>query len=226
MPALTGIDRVVVLMLENRSFDCMLGKLYPKADAFNGLSGHEFNPWHTNDGNIQNIPVWNNGAMDPASACLPDPDPGELFLDDINIQLFGLKGTPDDAVPTMDGFVDNYARQKPSGGSAPDPIEVMHFFTPVQVPIISQLAKAFGVSDQWHASAPCQTWPNRFFVHTGTAGGYVNNSPPHFPYLMPSIFKRLSDRGKTWKVYFHDFAASCNTRRYLARCAGAFQTVR
>jgi phospholipase C len=72
------------------------------------------------------------------------------------------------------------------------------------VPVLSQLAKAFGVSDQWHASAPCQTWPNRFFAHTGTAGGYVDNAPAHFPYLMPSIFKRLDEVGKTWKVYFHD----------------------
>ena len=68
----------------------------------------------------------------------------------------------------------------------------MHYFTPEQVPVISQLARAFGVSDRWHASAPCQTWPNRFFAHTATANGYVNNSPTHFPYMMETVFNRLS----------------------------------
>ena len=67
----------------------------------------------------------------------------------------------------------------------------MHHYLPQQVPALSSLARAFAVSDQWHASAPNQTWPNRFFVHTGTARGYVNNSPAHFPYEMPTIFDRL-----------------------------------
>jgi len=57
--------------------------------------------------------------------------------------------------------------------------------------VISKLARQFAVSDRWHASAPNQTWPNRFFVHTGTAAGHVNNSPPRFPYDIPSIFNRL-----------------------------------
>ena len=80
----------------------------------------------------------------------------------------------------------------------------MHGFTPEQVPVISQLARSFGVSDRWHASAPNQTWPNRFFVHTGTAGGYVNNAPAHFPYLMPTIFNRLTERRRSWRIYHHD----------------------
>ena len=89
----------------------------------------------------------------------------------------------------------------------PDPYSVMHYFTPDQVPVISQLARAFGVSDRWHASAPCQTWPNRFFAHAGTAAGYVNNSPTHFPYLMETVFNRLDSVGQSWRIYFHDVAA-------------------
>jgi phospholipase C len=80
----------------------------------------------------------------------------------------------------------------------------MHYFTPQQVPVISALARAFGVCDQWYASAPCQTWPNRFFVHTATAAGHVENSKFHIPFTSPSIFRRLEDREKSWRVYFHD----------------------
>lgn len=43
------------------------------------------------------------------------------------------------------------------------------------IPVISELAKSFAVCDHWYASAPCQTWPNRGFVHTGSSDGHINN---------------------------------------------------
>lgn len=202
MGAREGIEHVVVLMLENRSFDCMFGRLYPERDGFEGLTGKETNPYHQPNGPVRILPVWNDTAMDAVSATIPDPDPGELFAD-MNVQLFGLNGQPGADPPPMNGFIDNYMRQPPTA-PGPDPMAVMHYFTPDQVPVISRLARAFGVCDQWHASTPCQTWPNRFFAHTATAGGYVNNSPTHFPYMMPSIFKRLTDKKRSWRVYFHD----------------------
>lgn len=199
MGALEGIEHVVVLMLENRSFDCMLGKLYPKDPSFEGLSGTERNLWLA-----QPVPIWSSSwtPLDPQSASIPDPDPGELFPD-MNAQLFN--GPRAAAPPSMSGFVQNYMDQTPPPAECQ---AVMHYFTPEQVPVISTLARAFGVCDQWHASAPCQTWPNRFFVHTGTALGYVNNSNFPIPFPGASIFKRLSDCGKGWRVYFHDVPQS------------------
>jgi len=202
------IRHVVVLMLENRSFDCMLGMLYPNSDNFDGLIGTEFNPWHKPDGTQQNIQVWKDPALTAQTVCIPDPDPGELFRD-IHMQLHGLAadGTVRTTGPDMSGFVDNYMRQDATTPAA-DPYSPMHYFTPDQVPVISQLARSFGVSDRWHASAPCQTWPNRFFAHTGTAAGYVDNAPPHFPYTMPTVFNRLSSVNQTWQIYFHDIPQS------------------
>jgi phospholipase C len=182
----------------------MLGMLYPNSDSFDGLIGTEFNTWHRPDGIQQNIQIWKDPALTAQTIYVPDPAPGELFID-IQMQLRGLTsdGSVGIGVSTMSGFVDNYMRQ-PSKAPAPDPYSVMQYFTPDQVPVISQLARAFGVSDRWHASAPCQSWPNRFFVHAGTAAGYVNNSPSHFPYTMPTVFNRLSTVNRTWKIYFHD----------------------
>jgi phospholipase C len=80
MGALEGIQHVVVLMLENRSFDCMLGKLYPAGPGFAGLTGTETNPYQRSDG-IVALPVWQSSAMDPFAATIPDPDPGEQFVD-------------------------------------------------------------------------------------------------------------------------------------------------
>lgn len=203
------VEHLVVLMLENRSFDCMLGWLYPKSAAFDGLDGTETNPWHTADGAIEQIAVWNDRGMRPDTAMIPDPDPGELFTD-MNMQIFGLHGTPEGPAD-MSGFVDSYLRQPPADRPY-DPKAVMHCFTPQQVPVLSRLATAFGVSDRWFASAPCETWPNRFFAHTGTAGGWVDNERPRFPRLvprwLPSVFRRMERHGRSWRIYFHDFPQS------------------
>ena len=194
------IEHVVVLMLENRSFDCILGGLYPESASFDGLSGTESNPLH--DGT--DIRVWKNGNLDVKSMSIPDPDPGELWTD-INMQLFGLDGRPGSQIPPMNGFVNNYVRQTDGPAGSHSPEAVMHYYTPEQLPVISTLARQFAVCDQWFASAPCQTWPNRFFLHCATAAGYENNSPAHFPYLMHTVFNKMSESGKEWKIYFHDF---------------------
>jgi phospholipase C len=190
------IQHVVVLMLENRSFDSMLGRLYPNDSDFRGLTLNEFNKY----GNGL-FGVWNDTGMTPATACIPDPDPGEAFTD-MNFQLFGSAGRSENP-PTMCGFAENYVTHAKGAASA-----VMHYFSPEQVPVISALAKAFGVSDCWHASAPCQTWPNRFFAHTGTSLGYVDNKGFPIPFRAPSIFSRLEEHDKTWRVYFHDMPQS------------------
>jgi phospholipase C len=195
------IEHVVVLMLENRSFDCMLGRLYPDDPDFRGLTLKESNTYGATP-----IPVWNDPGIDAAAACIPKPDPGELFTD-VNVQLFGADPPPA-GPPQMSGFAANYAGQKPSKDGVPRPRDVLHYFTPDQVPVISTLAKAFGVSDAWHASAPCQTWPNRFFAHTATSLGHVDNHTFPIPYPAASIFHQLEKAGKSWRVYFHDMPQS------------------
>jgi phospholipase C len=74
------------------------------------------------------------------------------------------------------------------------------------VPVISRLAKQFAVCDRWFASAPCQTWPNRWFVHAATADGHENNRPIHLPDV-ETIYNRFEQaRIGDWKIYFHDIA--------------------
>lgn len=195
-----NIQHVVVLMLENRSFDCMLGRLYPAGPSFEGLTLNESNVCGMSYG------VWTDDNMTPAIACVPDPDPGERFID-MNVQLFGTPKRPAVGRPTMCGFAQNYGDPKVVSGYR-DPGAVMHYFTEKQVPVISTLAKAFGVCDEWHASAPCQTWANRFFAHTATSLGHVDNSLFMLPFTATSLFRRLQDNGNSWRVYFHDVPQS------------------
>jgi phospholipase C len=198
---LMNIAHVVVLMLENRSFDCMLGRLYPGRADFDGITNSHSNRWNGKD-----VPAWSSPAMSSQVACIPTPDPAELFVD-MTAQIFGVGNAPT-APATMAGFAANYM-QVPTN----DPAAVMHGFAADQVPVLSALAKGFGVSDRWHASAPNQTWPNRFFVHSGTAAGHVNNSPPRFPYEMPTIFNRLTEKQRSWRIYYHDIPQSATLAR-------------
>lgn len=208
------IQHVVVLMLENRSFDCILGRLYPTDPYFDGLTLNESNVCGMTYG------VWTAPDITSAIACTPDPDPGEAYTD-IKMQLYG-NGDPLPAVATMSGFAANY-NSLPASEGYRDPGAVMHYFTPEQVPVISSLAKAFGVCDQWFASAPCQTWPNRFFVHTGTCQGYVDNSDFPIPFDAPSLFRRLEDQGVSWRVYFHDMPQSILLKDVWACALGHYR---
>lgn len=200
-PSATKIDHVVVLMLENRSFDSLLGRLYPNRPDFDGLKGTETNFLGTNP-----VRVWTTKGAPAPDPKIPDPDPNELF-EDMSEQIFGP--TAQRKKPTMGGFVSNYAKVAGDAHAC----NIMHYYTPDQVPVLTQLATSFAVSDRWFASAPNQTWPNRFFTHCGTARGWLNNMPLHVPYLMDTIFNRLSDKNRSWRIYFHDIPQSATLSR-------------
>src|SRR5580700_9047928 len=112
------IAHVVVLMLENRSFDSMLGRLYPASESFRGLTGQESNNYDD-----EQIGVWTSTAWGPDAACIPAPDPNEDFSD-MTDQIFGT-GLQPPSPPKMSGFVSNYMKENTN-----DPRAVMHGFSP------------------------------------------------------------------------------------------------
>jgi phospholipase C len=77
-------------------------------------------------------------------------------------------------------------------------------FTPEQVPVLSGLARGFGVFDHWFCEVPSQTFANRSFWTAATASGFVVNEPVQnflAGNTAETIFNRLEQHGKTWKVY-------------------------
>src|SRR6201993_3932557 len=99
---LAAIEHIVELMLENRSFDHMLGFLYadsgnrsPLGHAFDGLTGDETNP----DENGNRVSVYEIKASDPNCYLMPGADPGEGFQN-TNYQLFSTDDPADGAKPT------------------------------------------------------------------------------------------------------------------------------
>jgi phospholipase C len=111
-------------------------------------------------------------------------------------------------VPTTDGFVTDYISTLTAElGRQPtyeEYSQVMTGFTPEQIPVLSGLARGFGVFDHWFSEVPSQTFTNRSFWTAATASGLVVNSPvPKWltGNTAETIFDRLEQHGKTWKVY-------------------------
>jgi phospholipase C len=110
--------------------------------------------------------------------------------------------------PTMDGFVTDYISVLTAElGRQPtyeEYSQVMTGFTPEQIPVLSALARGFGVFDHWFCEVPSQTFTNRSFWTAATSSGFVVNSPVK-KWLQENkaetIFNRIEQHAKTWKVY-------------------------
>jgi phospholipase C len=202
---LKGIKRVVWYMLENRSLDHLLGQLYtektpPPAHFYPSGSPSRF------DGLGANPTFFNtyNGQIVTAKAVLPgvddtpNPDPGETW-ENVNVQIYPY--WPIKANPVMGGFLTDYVTQGPG-----DPTQIMRFYTPQHVPIISYLAQTGAVSDAWFCSAPTETYANRAFSISGTSDGLVDNvvtADP--PFYANTIFNIMTNCGfNDWAIYAND----------------------
>jgi len=198
--ALTNVEHVVVLMLENRSLDNLLGYLYtptslpnvtPGNPPFDGLAFG--GPYSNPDGQGAAVNAGSpTGTWPPAKNphVVPYPDPGEPF-DDVTQQV---------ANGAMTGFVQNYLSQK--GVTTANASQIMQNYSPQQLTVLGALAKAFAVSDGWFCSMPTQTWPNRAFVHAGSSQGNVVNAP-YLPYTIDTVYNVLDSLGISWNI-FHD----------------------
>jgi phospholipase C len=228
--AISNIRNVFVLMLENRSFDHMLGfsglsGKDPDGNntTINGLKGTEFNCYEN-----QPYPV-----TQPADYIMP-VGPAHEFADVVE-QLcgqnvcfpVGAKYPQGATYPKIDnsGFVSDYAHSHTKGeGNAPDNFgEVMKCYQnvaqgPQQLPVLYALASEFAVCDNWYASMPGPTWPNRFFAIAASSGG-LDDSPSNpqildwelnpwsgFEFAEGTLLDQLNalPAGTGWRVYRGD----------------------
>jgi phospholipase C len=219
------MDHLVLVLFENRSFDNLLGRLYQPGEvpSFEGVLGKDLsNPipdWAQHPGPGTTVPY--GIALDMDS---PNPDPGEEYphtntqifnvLDDANrfkdaTEMVAPFNAPAEGQqPAMDGFVTDYISYLTvQFGRQPTYDEykmIMTGYTPEQVPVLSRLAREFGVFDHWFSEVPSQTLANRSFWTAATSSGYVVNRP--MTNFMrhndaETIFDRLDQHQKTWKVY-------------------------
>ena len=204
-----AIEHIYVLMLENRSFDHMLGfSAITGIDAATGESTaiHGLNGTESNSAKGVSYTV-----LRGADNVLPADPPHEF--PSVVEQLCGQgawypRGGPYPPINNS-GFAESYAE-----GGGTDPRDVMKCYTPDQLPVLTALAREFAVCDNWHASLPGPTWPNRIFVHAASSGG-LDHSPTvaeiaeweaisGLPMPNGTIFDRLNSAGIRRRLYGGD----------------------
>ena len=213
---LSKVNHIVVVMLENRSFDHMLGFLYqssnnvsPLGQPFEGLTGKETNL----DANGKPATVFPIQPTDPNAYLRPGANPGEGYLN-TNSQLFSQQDAPVPVTPASNnGFLTNFAYTLGWESKEPGQVvagtqasQIMGIYTPATLPVLSKLASGYAVCDQWYASAPTETFPNRAFVSMATSQGFVQDKSCSV-YTAPSIFTALGKKSASWAVYGYDAPA-------------------
>jgi phospholipase C len=192
---LNALRHVVVLMMENRSFDHMLGALQAENPKINGLSGQESNLGTDNEPAKVQPEAAYQGQLDP------DPD---HHFPAVHKQLyFGTPGPP--AAPSMGGFVQSYWDQQ---RDVEHSRKIMYYFDRDTLPVLHTLARNYAVFNGWFSSIPGPTVCNRAFAHYGTSFGQV--SLDIFFLLEPfkSIYERMLAAGRTTKLYYFDPSSS------------------
>ncbi|KAB1227562.1 Non-specific phospholipase C2 [Morella rubra] len=188
------IKTIVVLVMENRSFDHMLGwmkKLNPK---INGVDGSEWNALSVTDPNSKRFYFDNKSHY-------VDPDPGHSFQA-IREQIFGSADTSAHPAPMIGFAQEAYSMDNTTNMSR----SVMNGFPPNKVPVYQALVSEFAVFDRWFASVPSSTQPNRLFVHSGTSGGATSNIGSLLAkgYPQRTIFEDLDAAGISFGIYYQN----------------------
>jgi phospholipase C len=166
-------------MLENRSFDHMLGylKLEGGRDDVDGLTHDRSNTYNGNTYPVHHL---------SQTAFREDQDPCHDG-DCVTEQLDNGNG----------GFVSNYAKHYPDD---PDPGLVMGYYNGATLSVYDHLAREFCICDAWFSSVPGATWPNRLYAVTGQSDGSKDNETVPF-YNLPSFVRHLDAKNVSWRWY-------------------------
>lgn len=186
---LSKVEHIVVLMLENRSFDHMLGYLSLEAGRtdIDGLQ-----PGMSNEHDGRQFLVRHLTSTQMAGKQL-DPDHSGAATER---QINGGR---------MDGFVNSYASTLASRGVTDfDPGSIMGYFNASDLPVYDHLAAEFCVCDHWHSSVPGATWPNRLYAVAGSADGTRDDKPPPPIYDKHSFVRHLDAAQVSWRWYSYD----------------------
>jgi len=189
-------------MMENRSFDHMLGFLKEKNQDINGCLP---NAAGCSNHLIPNDPASQSYTVDKTAVYVQnDPHHSISWTTE---QIYGYpKGTtpPPDALPTMDGFIAAYADE--FDGDLEQAATIMKCFDPEHVPIITNLSMEFGFFDGWFAAVPGPTMVNRAYASSATSHGMGTNDKKTIAKGLPqkTMFKQLLDMGLDYRVYYQD----------------------
>jgi phospholipase C len=190
------VDRIVVVMMENRSFDHMLGYLSRPRWRL----GDPADEGSTVDGLADDVTVTWDGA--------------DYSTFPLGTTRWEYEDPPHEGrrvawqVEDPARYIATYLEKHPEG----DPLGVMSYLTPAEVPVYDFFAREFCVCDSWYCSVPGETWPNRMYAVAGTAGGEVDIPATVLEGLwgVHTFFRELDDavgddgEPVTWRWYSSD----------------------
>jgi phospholipase C len=191
-PGLDALKHIVVLMMENRSFDHMLGSVP-------GIGGIDDAEAYSNADTTGAL-VQPQALAEFQSQLQPDPD---HHFPAVDLQIFG--GDPNRRA-NMQGFVKSYYNQQQNVAHSH---EILYYFKQSDLPVLTTLATEFAVFNRWFASIPGPTICNRAFAHYGTSFGRVDMNLLYINEPFKSIYDRLVGAPPhTSKLYYYDTASS------------------
>eukprot|EP01018_Ginkgo_biloba_P002014 Gb_00801 [translate_table: standard] len=190
------IKNIVVLVMENRSFDHILGWMKRLNPQIDGVTGSESNPVSTADPNSPEIFFKDDAEY-------VDPDPGHTF-EAVREQVFGSNDTSANP-PPMNGFVQQAATVSKNLSET-----VMKGLRPEMLPVYSALLTEFAVFDRWFSSLPGPTHPNRLFVYSGTSHGATSHIAKQLAvgYPQKTIFESLHESELSFGIYYQNIPAT------------------
>lgn len=195
---LAQVEHIVVVMLENRSFDHMLG--YLSLPAEQGGKGRS-----DVDGLMG--PTINVNQFDGTSYPIHHLDYTK-FKDETEDPDHSGKSVDEQLSKDNGGFVENFAsiskeRATSSHEQAPDPGLVMGYYNGEDLPVYDHLAAEYCVVDRWFSSVPGATWPNRLYSVAGQSAGSRNDASPPL-YALPGFPRYLDQHDVDWRWYSFD----------------------
>jgi phospholipase C len=194
-----GITTYVYLMLENRTYDHVLG-----ARAFDGLPGDGLRAGMTQtDVNGAEVPLF---IPNPLEECALDPP----------------HSWEASHAQWNNGAMDGFLRAHQMEHASTTAREPLQYLTRTEVPITWALADAYTSCDRWFASVMGPTFPNRAYWHLGTSLGLDNNAAVTAAIAAgvprPTIYNRLEAAQVDWAFYYGSYPVGS-----LLAAAGPYQ---
>jgi len=195
---LPQIKHIVVLMMENHSYDNYLGMLDGRGEGFS--LDRDGQPTASNldaAGNPVSCHHLHSTTQTPEVPC--------QSWHATHMQYNSGK---------MDGFVTSTQEVAPDA----DPAVGMGYWTERDLPFYYGLARTFPLADRWFSSCLGPTFPNRRFLIAGTANGLVDDLPFHlldYP-SAGTVFDMLTRHEISWANY-HPVAGDQSRGRRLHR---------
>src|SRR5690348_5087175 len=181
-PSMPEIEHIVVLMMENHSFDNLLGMVAHQVPGRRGVDGFRVRHGKPIDANpdVNGTPVVAEHATSP---CQLQGEPSQSWAASHAAYDNGLN----------DGFVK---------ASAP---VAMRYWDKRDIPFTYSLAEHFPIGERHFSSVLGQTFPNRRFLFAGTSFGTIDDTFPNNPPPNGTIFDRLEAHNVNWAVYYQNY---------------------